>query len=74
MRSNNRLINIVIHDYSRVHLFTFKIEGFIVEKNLITFDEIFLIYKYTHSHLRDVFIHIEQLIFVHIYAIIGSAR
>ena len=35
--------------------------------NLFTFNGVFLIHDYIYSHLRNVFIHIQRFIFVHIH-------
>ena len=34
---------------------------------LFTFNDVFLIHEYINSHLRDIFIHIQPVIFVHIH-------
>ena len=61
--------------YSRRYLFTFNSYVFIQEIYLFTFNGIFLIHKNIHSHLRDVSIHIQWFIFVHIHhRNIGSTR
>ena len=52
--------------YSR-YIFTFNIGVLIQEIYLFTFHDIFLIHEYIHSNLRDVFIHIQRFLFVHIH-------
>ena len=53
--------------YSRIYLFTFNNRIYFQEIYLVTFNGIFLIHDYMCSHLRDVFIHIQRVIFIHIH-------
>ena len=53
--------------YSRIYLFTFNSRIYIQEIHLFTFTGVFLIHDYICSHLRDVFIHIQRAIFIHIH-------
>ena len=40
---------------------------YIKEIYLFTFYDVFLFQEYIYSHLRDIFIHIQPVIFVHIH-------
>ena len=53
--------------YSRIYLFTFNNRIYIQEIYLFTFTCVFLIHDYICSHLRDVFIHIQRVISIHIH-------
>ena len=53
--------------YSRIYLFTFNNRIYIQEIYLFTFTCVFLIHNYICSHLRDVFIHIQRVISIHIH-------
>ena len=52
--------------HSRIYLFTFNNRIYILEIYLFTFICVFLIHDYICSHLRDVFIHIQRVISIHI--------
>ena len=52
---------------SRIYLFTFNNQVSLQEIYLFTVNGVFLIHDYIYSHLRDVFIHIPRVIFVHIH-------
>ena len=53
--------------YSRIYLFTFNDQIYIQKISLLTFTSVFLIHDYICSHLRDVFIHIQRVAFIHIH-------
>ena len=53
--------------YSRIYLLTFNNWIYILEIYLFTFTCVFLIHDYICSHLRDVFIHIQRVISIHIH-------
>ena len=53
--------------YSQIYLFTFNNRIYIQEIHLFTFTCLFLIHDYICSHLRDVFIHIQRVISIHIH-------
>ena len=53
--------------YSRIYLFTLNNRVYIQKIYLFTFTSVFLIHDYICSHLRDVFIHIQHVIFIHIH-------
>ena len=53
--------------YSRIYLFTFSNGIYIQEIYLFTFTCVFLIHDYIYWHLRDVFIHIQRVISIHIH-------
>ena len=53
--------------YSQIYLFTFNNRIYILEIYLFTFTCVFLIHDYICSHLRDVFIHIQRVISIHIH-------
>ena len=53
--------------YSRIYLFTFNNRIYIQEIYLFTFTGVFLVHDYICSHLRDVLIHIQRVIFIHIH-------
>lgn len=51
--------------YSQIHIFSLN-QVYIQEIYLFTLNGVFLIYEYIYSHLGDVFIYIQQVIFIHI--------
>ena len=53
--------------YSGIYLFTFNNRIYIQGIYLFTFTGVFLIHDYICSHLRDVFIHIQRVIFIYIH-------
>ena len=53
--------------YSRIYLFTFNNRIYFQEIYLFTFTCVFLIHDYICSHLRDAFIYIQRVIFIHIH-------
>ena len=53
--------------YSRIYLFTFNNRVNVQKIYLFAFNGVFLIHDYRYSHLGDVFIHIQRVIFIHIH-------
>ena len=53
--------------YSRIYLFTFNNRIYILQIHLFTFTCVFPIHDYICSHLRDVSIHIQRIITIHIH-------
>ena len=58
----------MVQNSQSLYLFTFSAVIVIQEIYLFTFNGVFLIHDYIYPHLRDVFIHIQCVIFVHIHA------
>ena len=55
---------IVIHEY----IYSYSTTNFTLKKiYLFTFNDVFLIHEFIYSHLRDIFIHIQRVICVHIH-------
>ena len=60
--------------YSRIYLFTFNHRVYLQEIYLFTFNGVFLSHDYIYSHLRDVFIHIQRVTFVHEIILVPRGR
>ena len=56
-----------VYCYSRIYLFTFSNRVYVQKIYLFAFNGVLLIHDYIYSHLGDVFIHIQRVIFIHIH-------
>ena len=67
------MVGEMVQNSQRLHSFTFNavivIHEYIYSHSTTNFtlNDVFLIHEYIYSHLRDIFIHIQRVIFVHIH-------